>query len=158
MPMNFERSLITEALVSILRGVNDEISYEAMAKRAHTTIEEVRSVSQRARRILLNEKIEFAPIHGKGLKRMNEGAKAYKTEANKKKLGRAANRAEKHAARIDLSQLPPAEQLMVTSNRTVFGLMKRQSRLKPDAKQPTSPPPSTDTTNLVNLAKKKTAG
>jgi hypothetical protein len=156
MPMNFERSLLTETVVLILRGVNDEISYQQLAKLAGTSVDRVKTAVPSAKRILANEKIEFGVIHGQGLKRMGEVDKAHKTEANKKRIGRAAGRAEKHAARIKLDALPPAEQLMVTTNRTVFGFMRRQARVKPEEPQTkAAAAPSTDTGALIKLVKSK---
>jgi hypothetical protein len=158
MPMNFQRSLLTETVISVLRGVNDEISYEAGAARAQTAVHLFKSVLPSARRILAAEKIEFGVVIGQGLKRLAEVDKAHKTEANKKKIARSAGRAEKHAARIDLDKLPLAEQRMVTTNRTIFRMTRRNALAKPDepAKNAVEPP-STNTDKLVQLSNQRKA-
>lgn len=155
MPMNFERSLLTESVVSILRGVNDEITYQALARRANVSIEQVKSVRNSAQRILAKEKIEFGVITGIGLKRLNEIGKAHALPARQKRLGRAAGRLEKAAARINTEQVPPAEARMVTTARTVANLIKRAAFSKPDEPEPNPvEPPSTDTSKIVQLGKK----
>jgi hypothetical protein len=154
MPMNFERSLLTETIISFLRGVNDEITYVAIAQHAGVTVKRMKSSLPSARRALERENIEFAPIHGLALRRMNEIAKAHKSEAYKQRISRAAYRAEKHAAAIDLERLPPSDQVMVTINRTTFSAIRRQAQAKVEAVEvPKVEAPSTDTSNLVNLIK-----
>jgi hypothetical protein len=153
--MNFERSLLTESVVSILRGVNDEITYQGLAKRAETTVERTKAVLASARRILANEKIEFGVIVGEGLKRLVEIDKAHALPAVQKRLGRAAGRLEKKAARINLDKLPPAEARMVTTARTVASVIKRHAFAKPDEPEANPvEPPSTDTSKIVKLGRK----
>lgn len=144
MPLNFERSFLTETAVFILRGVNDEITYQGLAHRAGVTIERIKTVIPSARRILQNEKIIFGVITGVGLKRLGEADKARKTEVVKQKIARAAGRGEKEAAMIDMEKLPSSDQLMVTTNRTIFHAIRRHALVKAD-------PPSTDTSKIIRL-------
>lgn len=125
MGLIFERSLATEATVVVLRGVNDEITYDEGARRAELPRSTFIAVLPSAQRILERENIVFGRIKGIGLRRLSESERAKKTEADKKKLMRASSRAGKHAAQIDMTKLAPREQLMVTTNRTIFSLLHR---------------------------------
>jgi hypothetical protein len=150
MNLNFTRSPQTEAIVKALRGVNGEISYKTLASAADVTVTRCKTLLASARRVLLKEKIAFGTVHGFGLRRMGDGDKVIKSEADKKKMGRVAKRGIKNLASIEaFDRLEPRQQLVVSTNRTIFALTWDHTQTKP---QPQDPPPAAPETSTAAAA------
>ena len=141
MPLTFERSPDTDAVISVLRGVNEEISYADAAKRAGLAVPRMKSVLLSARRALRSEGILFGTIIGEGLRRMTDADKVKKPEAFKKRVMRGAGRELKDLETIaDFSALPKTSQHSVTLNRTILNAMRQSAAVKPDKIAPQHAP------------------
>lgn len=155
MEMNFERSPQTDAIVSILRQVNDDISYVDLALRSNLPVSRTKELLGSARRILRRQKIMFGTILGEGLKRLGDTDKVRKSEDNKKRMARAAGRAIRELDTIEaFERLSNSDQLIVTTNRTILNLTRGQLMTKPT--MPTTAPQAEtpSTTNLLRLGRK----
>jgi hypothetical protein len=128
MDANFERSPDTDRIVKVLRGVNQEISYSDIAKQAQLSVLRTKQVLGSARRILRNsEKLMFGTVIGWGIKRLSDDDKVRKSGDNRKRLARTAGRALKELDTIQaFDRLPATDQLVVTTNRTIFTLSRQQ--------------------------------
>jgi hypothetical protein len=157
--LNFERSPDTEAVIIALRGVNEEATYQGLAKQANMSLLRLKSVLRSARQILRREKILFGTITGVGVKRLADTDKVRKSEDNKKRMANAAKRGIKELDTIEhFELLIPIDQLTVTTNRTIFHLTRQQLKAMPKAE----PVPASSTTasnadlaaNLVKMVRK----
>jgi hypothetical protein len=147
--LNFERSPDTEAVIIALRGVNEEATYEGLAKQANLRLPRLKEVLPSARQILRREKILFGTITGVGVKRLADTDKVRKSEHNKKRMANAAKRGIKELDTIEhFELLIPIDQLTVTTNRTIFHLTRQQLKAMPKAE----PPTTTTTESNANLA------
>lgn len=150
--MRFKRSQLTDAVIVILRGVNDDISYSELAKRTKTTVPDVKRVLTSARRVLLNDKILFEPIIGFGLQRLTDSGKVLRSEKNKRRLKSGSRRSLKELETIfDYNQLTHDEQITVTLNRTLFELVQKEPEVEQPRKEISRPEP----TNIVNIPRIK---
>lgn len=152
---SFERSPDTDRVITALRGVNQEVTYGDLAKLASLSTPRTKAVLTSARRALRKEKILFGTIVGYGLKRLNDEDKVGKSEANKKRMMRAAGRAIKEIETIQaFDRLSPSNQVVVTTNRTIFAMTRQHLTASPKAAppQPTEAP-STNTENLIAMRK-----
>lgn len=156
MPMNFERSPLTDSLVHILRAVNGEVSYETLAKQAKIDKARMKAVLPSARRILKGEKILFGCITNFGLRRLVDGDKVRKSEDNKKRMARAAGRAIRELGTIEaFDRLSNIDQLVVTTNRSIFNLARSQLMTRPEMRDPPPAMPQAPAVeNLVRIGKK----
>lgn len=146
----FARSPETEAVAKTLRGVNGEISYKTLASAAGVTIPRCKTLLASARRILLKERVSFGTIRSFGLRRLADADKVVKSEDDKKKMGRVAKRGIKNLASIEaFDRLEPRQQLVVSTNRTIFALTLDHTRTKP---QPQDPPPAAPETTSAAAA------
>jgi hypothetical protein len=128
MPLIFERSIDTENAINALRKVNGEVSYDELAARSHLSVKRLKQVLPSARRVLRKENILFGTIFGHGLKRLGDLEKAHASEAAKKRIGNTAKRALKDLDTIEnFGALPNVEQLSVTTNRTIFHLVREHA-------------------------------
>jgi hypothetical protein len=151
----FTRSQDTESVVKILRSANREISYETLAAATNLTIPRLKSLLPSARRILLKEKISFGTIRSFGLSRLDDSGKATKSEDDKKKVGRAAKRGLKNIESIEtFDRLGTREQLVVSTNRTIFSLTLNHSRTTPQPPKETAVPETNEAAaRIVRLQK-----
>jgi hypothetical protein len=152
MTMTFERSVITDKLVQILRGTNDEVSYKSLANQVDVPIGLVKSTLASARRILTKEKILFGAIRGIGLKRLADIDKSAQSDYDKKRLRRASSRYNKKLDTIeDFNRLPNIEQLRVTTNRTIFSLIHAQTHTSTSPPRSPTTPPDPQSDKLIDL-------
>jgi hypothetical protein len=155
--LTFERSPDTEAAVVALRGINELTSYETLAKRAGLKVARLKGVLPSARRILRAEKMLFGIERGIGVRRMADLDKVRKSEDTKKRMSRTAKRGIKELETIEhFELLAPPDQLVVTTNRTIFHLIQQQSGVKNAAIAAASPTaaPTGLAENLVKLGRK----
>ena len=138
MPLSFERSADTDAVIIALRGCNNEISYRDLARQAALTLDRTKDVLTSARRALRSESgILFGTIRGEGLRRLTDADRVKKPEAFKKRVFRGAGREIKDLATIsDFDKLSKAEQHSVTTNRTVLNVLRQQATVKPEPPKP----------------------
>lgn len=138
MPMTFERTSETDAVVMVLRGCNNEISYFDLAKQAGLSVYRAKQVLASARRILRAESgVLFGVIRGQGLRRLVDTDKVKKPEAFKKRVFRGSGRELKDLATIsNFAGLSKADQHSVATNRTILNVLRQQAIVKPE-------PPST---------------
>jgi hypothetical protein len=157
MALVFERSPDTDAAISVLRGINDEISYADAAKRAGLGTPRFKCVLASARRALRSEGILFGVIRGEGLRRLTDQDKVKKPEAFKKRVMRGAGRELKDLSTIaDFGALGKTDQHSVTLNRTILNAMRQSASVKPDKITPTaSPQPMANVAVLASMKKKK---
>ena len=155
MPLTFERSADTDAVIIALRGCNNEISYKDLARQAGLTLPRTKSVLRSARRALRSENgVLFGTIIGEGLRRLTDADLVKKPEAFKKRVFRGAGREIKDLATIsDFANLSKSDQHSVTTNRTVLNVLRQQALVKPE-------PPSAGLTpqpmaNVAQLVQQK---
>jgi len=159
MAINTDRSPDTQAVVDVLRGVNGEILYKDLARRASLSLARTKSVLTNARRILQGDNILFGTMTGIGLKRLTDEDKVRLPRNDFKKLKRAARRARKKSETIDnFDQLSLVNQTQVTTDRYLFSLIEGQaeSQLKPAApstKPVVEAPEMPTAENLIRLKK-----
>ena len=155
MPMTFERSKDTEAVVTILHGVNDEISYSSLARQADLSVKRVKAVLASARRILLSGNVMFGVLRGQGLRRLDALGKKACAPARKKKLARGAARALKESYSItpvEFETLANIMQLEVTTDRLIFNIIRSQAMTKTIVpKEPFAPPVVPDIASIVRM-------
>jgi hypothetical protein len=133
MAMIFERSPDTDAMIKVLRGCNDQISYQDMARQAGLSLHRAKSVLPSARRALRSDGgVLFGVIRGEGLKRLTDLEKVKKPEAFKKKVFRGAGREIKDLSTINFECLSKTDQHSVTTNRTVLNVLRQQAKVKPE--------------------------
>lgn len=131
--LSFERSAITQALIVALRGVNGEISYEALAQQIGTDVATMKASLGSARRILIEEQIFFGVIQGIGLQRLFDINLSVKTRSDIKKIGRATTRGKKVIAAIkEFESLPLVNQRMVTTARLLYENIEGGLKAKPE--------------------------
>lgn len=152
---SFERHPDTQAVVDCLRGVNGEISYSEIAKTVKLTTGRLKSVLPSARRVLSKEKIMFGTIIGVGLRRLSDQDKVKKSETNKKRIGRSASRAFHELETVEhMELLPPREQVMATTNRTLFWVTRQQCNAKPPKEaEKVTPAALPDVQKIISLKK-----
>lgn len=157
MRANFERSALTETIVSILRGVNSEISYQTLANGTRVSIEQIKKSLPSAQRILAGEGILFGRVTGFGLRRLTDQDTARKSEQRKRRMFNQGKYGLKELGTIkEFERLSSADQLLVTTNRTVFSLtLKELSRPMQAPPEPKADPPLPSAENLINLHKSK---
>lgn len=156
MHATFERSPDTQAVIMVLRGVNQEISYANLSSAANMSLDRTKSVLPSARRILRNEsKILFGTVTGWGLKRLSDFDKVRKSESNKKRVRNAAGRALKELETLEKFELmPPSDQVTVTTNRTIFAMIRQHTGATPKpATDARKPPEAPHVDNLVQIGK-----
>jgi hypothetical protein len=151
MPLTFERSPDTDAVIVALRGCNDEISYADLARQAGLTLSRAKSVLPSARRAIRAETgVLFGVVRGEGLRRLTDADKVKKPEAFKKRVVRGAGRELKDLGTINVAGLQKSEQHSVTINRTVLNAMRQQAMVKPEPpKEKTAPQPMANIARLV---------
>lgn len=155
MALTFERSPDTDAVISVLRGINSEISYADAAKRAGLGVPRLKSVLPSARRALASEGILFGTITGEGLRRLSDQDKVKKPEAFKKRVMRGAGRELKHLGTIsDFAALGKTEQHSVTTNRLLLNTIRQSAAVKPDKIAPTASPKPMPNVALLTGSKK----
>jgi hypothetical protein len=149
--MIIERSPDTDAVASVLRDANGEISYETIARKTKLPIDRVKAVNQSAQRILLKEGITFSAIRGFGLKRLTDQDKVIEPESRKKRMRRAATLGLKRLETIsDFGRLTQAEQHSVTINRTIFNVIRSQAMTKTRTDPPKiAPQPMPNVSKLI---------
>ncbi len=154
MPMSFERSEDTSALVEALRKVNGAIEYSGLVQLTGLPLRRVKSVLPSARRVLLREKILFGTIRGYGLQRLSDVEKARTTEAVKSKIRRAAGKGLKALDTIEhFEAMPNIDQLVVTTNKTVLQLIQSQTMTPVPKSEPARAPQAV--ANVSELIPKK---
>lgn len=156
MPITFERSADTDAVIVALRGCNGEIGYNELAKQAGLSVQRMKQVLSSARRALRSESGKlFGTIKGEGLRILTDADKVKKPEAFKKKVFRGAGREIKDLATIsDFGNLSKTDQHNVTTNRTVLNVLRQQALVKPEPKkQETAPQPMADSSKLIQMRK-----
>lgn len=150
----FERSPDTDAVINVLRGCNDEISYVDAARRAGLGTDRLKAVLRSARNVLRSEGILFGTVVGEGLKRLTDADKVKKPEAFKKRVMRGAGRELKDLATIaDFTSLSKTDQHSVTLNRTVLNAMRQSASVKPDKIAPTASPKPMPNTAMLTMKK-----
>src|SRR5262245_28711617 len=119
MPMMLERSPDTEAVITVLAGVNDEISYGELARRAKLSVKRTKEVLASARRHLWKRHVLFGVIRGVGLKRLDAKGTLRDSDDTKKKLYRGSRRGirKMDTANERLHELTPSEQVQFSINR-----------------------------------------
>jgi hypothetical protein len=132
--MTFERSTDTDAVIVVLRGCNNEISYTDLARQAGLTVVRAKQVLASARRAVRAESgVLFGCIWGEGLRRLTDVDKVKKPEKFKKRVFRGAGREIKDLSTIaDLGALQKSEQHSVALNRTVLNVIRQQAMVKPE--------------------------
>ena len=158
MPLSFERSADTDAVIVALRGCNNEISYMDLARQAGLTLMRTKSVLRSARRALRSESgVLFGTIIGEGLRRLTVADKVKKPEAFKKRVFRGAGRELKDLASIsdpEYNNLEKASQHSVTTNRTVLNILRQQALVKPEPpKEKMAPQPMANVAQLIQTKK-----
>lgn len=150
-----ERSADTDRLVVALRGVNGEISYSNLAKQADLAIPRAKALLTSARRIVLRDDgLTFGAIRGFGVKRLNLEEKINDADHDLKKMHRASGRAIKKHDTIDYGLLKKDQQHRVTTQRTVFNIIRMNSAVKskkPETKEATSSAPLPNTALLARM-------
>lgn len=156
MPMTFERSPDTDAVILALRGCNNEISYRDLARQAGLSVGRAKQVLASARRALRADKILFGTIRGEGIRRLTDSDKVKKPEAFKRRVSRGAGRELKDLGTIaNFGALEKVEQHSCTINRTVLNVLRQQARVKPDLQKPDfAPQPMADVSRLVAMKKR----
>lgn len=156
--LTFERSPDTDATITALRGINELTSYDTLAKRAGLRVHRLKAVLTSARRALRAEKMLFGIERGIGVRRMADLDKVKKSEDTKKRMSRTAKRGIKELETIEhFELLQPTDQLVVTTNRTIFHLTRQQLSVK--AVPPPPPNAKVDTAGLVqNLVEANRTG
>lgn len=125
----FERSADTDKIIEVLRGVNDEITYSELASRTRLSRTRCKQLLRTARKALMKDKIVFGVEIGVGLARLADGDKVHLAARRKRHIGREAHRGIKEIETIEqFDKLSGADQIMATTNRTIFSLMKQQAR------------------------------
>lgn len=156
MPLTFERSADTDAVIIALRGCNNEISYVDLARQAGLTVDRTKRVLSSARRAIRSESgVLFGTIVGEGLRRLTDADKVKKPEAFKKRVLRGAGRELKDLATIsDFGNLAKSDQHSVTTNRTVLNVLRQQAMVKPEPpKMSTAPQPMANVAQLIQSKK-----
>jgi hypothetical protein len=154
MPLTFERSPDTDAVINVLRGVNAEISYQEIAKRSGLGLPRMKSVLTSARRTLRSEGILFGTIIGEGVKRLTDQDLVRKPEAFKKRVMRGAGRELKDLGIINYDALSKLDQHSTTINRTILSAIRQSAAVKPEKIVPTaSPKPMANVERLVAMKK-----
>lgn len=137
MPYTFERSPDTDAVINILQGCNQEISYGELASRAGLSPERVKSILPTARTVLRKTGVLFGCIRGYGLNRLTDADKVKKPEAFKRRVVRGAGREIKDLTTISaFDKLSKVEQHNVTLNRTILGAIRQSAAVKPTREAP----------------------
>lgn len=151
--MMFKRSQLTDQVIDLLRGVNEEISYSELAKRLKVPVPDAKKVLPTARKVLMNEQIMFEAIVGYGLQRLDDSGKVIKSEKNKKRLRSTSKRSLKELETIhDYNKLTHDEQIKATINRTLFEVILREPEPPKDDLGIVKPDPAT---NVVKIPKLK---
>lgn len=156
MPITFERSADTEAVIVALRGCNGEIGYAELAKQAGLSVKRMKQVLSSARRALRSESgLLFGTIIGEGLRRLSDADKVKKPEAFKKRVFRGAGREIKDLSTIsDFGNLSKSDQHSVSTNRTILNVLRQQSLVKPEPKkQEAAHQPMADISKLIQMRK-----
>lgn len=129
MSLSFERSAATDAVIRVLRAVNGDITYADIATRAKLPLTVTKTALHSARRILRREKILFGTEIGIGLKRLGDTEKVQLSQTHRHRLGKASGRALKDLTTIEnFEALSNVDQLQVTTNRTIFELIRTHTR------------------------------
>jgi len=151
--VRFKRSQLTESVIDLLKGVNDDVSYSELAKRAKVTVPDLKKVLPSARRILLDENILFEPITGYGLQRLTDEGKVGKSEKNKRRLRSGSKRSLKELSTItEYDKLSPADQIKTTINRTLFEIILREPE---PVKEELTPTDVKLSNNIISIPKLK---
>lgn len=156
MPMTFERSPDTDAVVIALRGANLEIAYQSIAQQTGLPLKRVMGVTTSARRILENEGVLFGAVRGVGLRRLSDLDKVKQPEDFKKRVFRGAGRALKRLDTIsNFEDLSQTDRHSVVTNKTVLNVIRSQAHVKPEVPKPkTAPQPMANVANITKLVKK----
>ncbi len=152
MPLSLERSPDTDSVIVALRGCNNEISYQDLAKQAGLSVIRAKQVLASARRAIRSESgVLFGCIIGFGLRRLTDQDKVKKPESFKKRVFRGAGREIKDLNTIsDFGQLAKVDQHSVTTNRTVLNVLRQQALVKPEPrKEPITPQPMANIAQLI---------
>ncbi len=139
MPMIFERSPDTDAVIKSLRGCNNEISYRDLARQAGLSLQRAKAVLPSARRALRSDSgVLFGVVRGEGLRRLTDEEKVKKPEAFKKRIFRGAGRELRDLGTIaDFGRLSKNDQHKVTTNRTILSIIRQQANVKIEEPAPT---------------------
>lgn len=139
MRLMLDRSPDTEAVVAVLRGCNNEISYEDMARQVRLPVARVKAVLASARRIIRTENgVLFGCLRGYGLRLLSDADKVKKPESFKKRVVRGAGREIQDLNTIaNFGGLIKSDQHAVTTNRTVLNVIRQQAMVKPEPPKPT---------------------
>jgi hypothetical protein len=153
--MIFERSPDTDAVISVLRGCNNEIDYRDIARQSGLAVGRAKQVLASARRALRSERILFGSIRGVGLRRLTDGDIVKKPEAFKKRTFRAAGREIKDQGLIaNFGALLKSQQHISTTNLTLLNVIRQQANVKVEApKEKTAPAPAANVAQLINSRK-----
>lgn len=151
-PMILERHPDTEAVMTVLRGVNDEIAYEEIARQSLLSVSRVKSVLRSARLSLRREnQILFGTVKGWGLKLLSDAEKVRTSDGRKKRIANSATQGIKDLESIQqFDRLMKADQHSVVTDRTVFNVIRQQSKVRAvDPPRRTSSAPLPDSGSLV---------
>ncbi len=148
----FERTATTLACVSLLRGVNGEITYTTICGQLKLPLETIRGSLSSARRALEKEHIAFGVIRGVGLYRLNDSETARSSSKFVRQINRTAGRGKRRLGAIaDFDKLSNADQLEATLNRTLFETVRKHTRM--GATAPKAEPAAVP--NLIAIVNRK---
>lgn len=133
----FEQSEKTLACVKALRGVNHEISYNALSQVVGFPVVGSTPALQSARKHLEKfESIVFECVYREGLRRLSDIDKGRSTARHARQIKRTARRGRKRHATIEkFEELPPAIQIEVTLRDTQFQFVE-SAMVAPKTTQP----------------------
>src|SRR5262249_13947925 len=130
-PGTFQRNSDSDALRRVLRSVNNEISYEQMAKLSALSLEQAKKLQSQVRRSLVREGIVFETVFSVGLRRMTDSDKVRVPATFKRRVLRSANRTLKVLDTIAHPELlERAEQAQLQIDRTILNAIKQQAKMK----------------------------
>lgn len=118
----FVMSKETQAIVEVLRGVNQEISYPHLSAAVGIAVTGNTPALASARRHLESaEGIVFDVVRGQGLVRLDDVGKVASTARHARSISRAARRGKKRIGSIEnFAALPNDAQLQATLRATQF--------------------------------------
>lgn len=133
----FEQSEKTLACIKVLRGVNYEVSYDALSQVVGFPVVGSTPALQSARKHLEKfENIVFECIYSEGLRRLDDSSKVRSTARHARQISRTARRGMKRLATVDsFEKLSPSDQLAATLRNTQFQFVRSaMTTPKDDAK------------------------
>lgn len=134
----FQMSERTAAIVSTLRGVNQDIGYPTLSRAVGFPVTGATAALISARRHLEStENIVFDTVRGQGLIRLDDSGKVASTERHARTIGRTARRGRKRLGTVEnFAGLKPKEQLAATLRATQFEFAQQAV----STRKPVAPP------------------